>query len=246
MSKVSVIVPVYNVENYIRDMLLSVQNQTFKDFEVILINDGSPDNSQSIIEEFCRADKRFKCFVQENGGVAAARNNGIQKATGDYLVFYDPDDFVPPNALEHMYKCANKNNADIVFGVMRESSIGERRYNASTIRLGKKKDISKFDKDLLWSFSVCNKMFKKDFIIGNNISFPKIKHAEDAVFLFNAIFKAGKMAGCRKCAYEYKTRPFWEEKSATQTISYEYLKDVIDALDNIEELIKNNISDKIL
>ena len=171
MAKVSVIVPVYNVENYIRDMLLSVQNQTFKDFEVVLINDGSPDNSQVIIEEFCRADKRFKCYVQENGGVAAARNNGIMKAQGDYLVFYDPDDFIPSNALEKMYKVASKNNSDMVIGIMEEKSLGESLIYMHSQALAKQDKIDIMDVNFTGAWSLCHKMFKRTLIVDNNIKF---------------------------------------------------------------------------
>ena len=115
--KVSVIIPVYNVEAYIKEMLLSVQGQSFNDFEVILVNDGSTDGSQQIINEFCARDERFRCFVQENAGVAAARNLGIEKATGKYIVFYDPDDVVPVKALEKMVKAAEKNNAEMIINI---------------------------------------------------------------------------------------------------------------------------------
>ena len=125
MSKVSVIVPVYNVENYIEKMLESVQAQTFKDFEVILVNDGSTDRSQEIIDVFCNSDKRFKSFYQENGGVASARNKGIELASSDYIVFYDPDDYIPKKALKKMYKVASGKKADMVVGIMEEKSLGE-------------------------------------------------------------------------------------------------------------------------
>lgn len=237
MPKVSIIIPVYNVENFIYDMLMSVKNQTFKDYEVILVNDGSKDNSQAVIDAFCEKDNRFKCIVQENRGVAAARNNGLSKACGEYVVFYDPDDYIPSRALEKLYDSVKAKNAEIGIGVMRESSIGESRYNASTIRIGKKKLVSRYDKNLLWSFSVCNKIFKRSLLVENDIKFPKFKHAEDAVFLFTCIFAADVITGCPTCVYEYKLRPFWEGKSATQIISYAYLKDVIDALDCIEDII---------
>ena len=85
MCKVSVIVPVYNVGDYIRGMLESVQRQSFEDFEVVIVNDGSTDGSQAIIDEFCREDNRFRCFVKANGGVASARNKGLDKARGEYV-----------------------------------------------------------------------------------------------------------------------------------------------------------------
>ena len=103
MCKVSIIVPVYNVEKYIEDMLMSVQYQTMTDFEVIVVNDGSTDGSQRIIDSFCREDERFHSFVKANGGVASARNMGIEKASGEYVVFYDPDDIIPHDSLENVW-----------------------------------------------------------------------------------------------------------------------------------------------
>lgn len=241
MSKVSVIVPVYNVEKYIHEMLTSVREQSFEDFEVIIINDGSSDNSQDIIDEFCRADNRFTCYTQENQGVSAARNNGLAKVAGEYIVFYDPDDFIPKESIGALYDRITEEDADMAVGVMRERRFGECRYNANTIHLGKKKTISPFDKELLWSFSVCNKMFRRQLIIDNGIKFHSLKHAEDALFLFECIFASKKIAGCRKCVYEYKFRPFWESKSATQILKLSYLQDVIHALDRIEANILKNI-----
>lgn len=239
MSKVSVIVPVYNVENYIRDMLLSVQNQTFKDFEVVLINDGSPDNSQSIIEEFCHADKRFKCFVQENGGVAAARNNGISKAEGDYLVFYDPDDYIPRDALEKMYKVASKNNSDMVIGIMEEKSLGESLIYMHSQALAKQDKIDIMDVHFTGAWSLCHKMFKRTLIVDNDIKFEKLTNAEDGVFTYCCLNHASRINGCRVVAYNYMKRPFWLEASATQTISSKYLEGLLASHNRILEEATN-------
>lgn len=235
MCKVSVIVPVYNVENYIRDMLLSVQNQTFKDFEVILINDGSPDNSQSIIEEFCGADKRFKCFEQPNGGVAAARNNGISKAKGDYLVFYDPDDYIPPRALEKMYKVASSNKADMVIGIMEEKSLGESLIYLHSQALAKQDRIDPMDVHFTGAWSLCHKMFKRSLIVDNDIKFEKLTNAEDGVFTYCCLNHAERIFGARVIAYNYMKRPFWLEASATQTISSKYLEGLLASHNRILE-----------
>ena len=235
MSKVSVIVPVYNVENYIRDMLLSVQKQTFKDFEVILINDGSPDNSQDIIDEFCDADKRFKSFVQENSGVAAARNNGISKASGDYLVFYDPDDYIPADALEKMYKVASKNNSDMVIGIMEEKSLGESLIYMHSQALAKQDEIHIMDVHFTGAWSLCHKMFKRTLIVDNNIKFEKLTNAEDGVFTYCCLNHATKINGCKVVAYNYMKRPFWLEASATQTISSKYLEGLLASHNRILE-----------
>lgn len=235
MEKVSVIVPVYNVENYIRDMLLSVQNQTFKDFEVVLINDGSPDNSQSIIEEFCHADKRFKCYIQPNGGVAAARNNGISKAQGDYLVFYDPDDYIPRDSLEKLYNVASKHNSDMVIGIMEEKSLGESLIYMHSQALAKQEKIDVMDVHFTGAWSLCHKMFKRTLIVDNDIKFEKLTNAEDGVFTYCCLNHAKRINGCKVVAYNYMKRPFWLEASATQTISSKYLEGLLASHNRILE-----------
>lgn len=245
MSKVSVIVPVYNVENYIRDMLTSVQNQTFKDFEVVIINDGSPDNSQSIIDEFCATDKRFKCFIQENGGVAAARNSGIEKARGDYVVFYDPDDFIPPKALEKMYKTAASRGADMVIGIMEEKSLGESLIYMHSQALAKQNRINPMDRHFTGAWSLCHKMFSRKLIIDNDLKFEKLTNAEDGVFTYCALNCTDKIYGCKVISYNYMKRPFWLESSATQTISSKYLEGLLASHNRILEEA-NHLADKHL
>lgn len=98
--KYSIVIPVYNVEKYIDKCLKSILNQTYKNFEVIIVNDGTKDNSQKIIDKYVKKDKRFKSYIKENGGLSSARNYGINKANGDYLVLIDSDDYVSLDYLE--------------------------------------------------------------------------------------------------------------------------------------------------
>ncbi len=245
MSKVSVIVPVYNVENYIRDMLTSVQCQNFRDFEVILINDGSLDNSQAVIDEFCAADKRFKSFIKENGGVASARNMGIEKASGDYVVFYDPDDYIPSDALGKMYKAAAAGNADMVIGIMEEKSLGESLIYMHSQALAKQKNIDPMDPHLTGAWSLCHKMFSRKLIIDNGLQFEQLTNAEDGVFTYCALNHAEKICGCKTVAYNYMKRPFWLEASATQTISSKYLEGLLASHNRILEEA-NRLADKHL
>ena len=114
VSKVSVIVPVYNTENYLSKCLDSLINQTFKDFEVIIVNDGSTDNSQEIIDKYTKKCSNFKGYIKENGGLSDARNYGIKKATGDYIALVDSDDYVDKSFLEKMHGKAINDNLDIV------------------------------------------------------------------------------------------------------------------------------------
>ena len=112
--KISVIVPVYNVEKYLRRCLDSLVNQTFKDFEVILVNDGSPDNSQSIIDEYQSKYPFIKSLKKENGGMSSARNMGLDNAVGEYIAFVDSDDYVEVFFLEKLYNRAIETNSDVV------------------------------------------------------------------------------------------------------------------------------------
>jgi glycosyltransferase involved in cell wall biosynthesis len=112
--QVSVIIPVYNLEKYIGRCIDSVISQTEKNFEVILINDGSQDNSINIINSKIKADSRFKLINQDNRGVSAARNKGLESAVGEYITFVDGDDFIEANMLKEMYNLAKINNLSIV------------------------------------------------------------------------------------------------------------------------------------
>ncbi len=233
MCKVSVIVPVYNVENYIRDMLLSVQRQTFADFEAVIVNDGSTDGSQQIIDEFCREDERFRCFVKANGGVASARNKGLEKARGRYVVFYDPDDIIPEDSLEKMHAAAAAADADMVVGVMLEKSLGESLIYMHSQKLAKQKRISPLDRHFFGAWSLCNKMFSLDFLKKHDIRVEKMSNAEDGVFTFCALNHAKRITGCDTIAYNYIKRPFWLAPSATQIISSRYLDGLLQSHDRI-------------
>lgn len=114
MAAVSIIIPVYNVEKYIRQCLDSVQNQTFTDFEVILVDDGSPDNSPAICDEYAEKDSRFKVIHKKNGGVSDARNCGIEAAIGEWLYLVDSDDWIEEDAIEKLYKAGTEMKVDCV------------------------------------------------------------------------------------------------------------------------------------
>lgn len=112
--KISIIVPVYNVEEFLPTCLDSILSQTFKDFEVICVNDGSPDNSAAILENYAAQDSRIKIITQDNAGLSAARNSGWEQAQGEYLYFLDSDDYIHPQMLEIMYKEITSDEYDFV------------------------------------------------------------------------------------------------------------------------------------
>ena len=114
MPAISVIIPIYNVEKYLRRCLDSVKNQTFPDWEAICVNDGSPDNSAEILEEYAKKDARFKIVNKENGGLSDARNAGMAVASGEYILYLDSDDFIHPQTMEIAYSLALRDGSDIV------------------------------------------------------------------------------------------------------------------------------------
>lgn len=113
MPKISVLMPIYNVERYIREALLSVADQTLRDIEILCINDGSTDDSRAIAAEFCKLDARFRLIDKPNSGYGASMNRGLAEAQGDYVAFLEPDDIYEPTALETLYKAAQVSDADV-------------------------------------------------------------------------------------------------------------------------------------
>ena len=125
---ISVIVPIYNVENYLRMCLDSIQNQTYTNFECLLINDGSPDSSAEICREYVDKDSRFRYFEKENGGVSSARNLGMKCANGDYITFVDPDDWLDPDYLEILYLKMMEYDADVAISTYKKYSVSDGCY----------------------------------------------------------------------------------------------------------------------
>lgn len=208
MAKVSIIVPVYNVEKYLRKCLNSLINQTLKEIEIICINDGSTDKSLEILEEYKNRDSRIILLNQENSGQSIARNNGIKKATGEYIGFVDPDDWVDLDYYEKLYNTANTNDADIaVGGIIRVTGI-------------KKKKFLNFEKETLTDntklkFELCdvpeksyvwNKIYKTERLKEIGLEFEKGIFYEDCIFTPQALFYLGKIATVPNIYYYYLRR----------------------------------------
>ncbi len=135
MPKVSIIIPVYNVEKYLQRCLDSVVNQTLKDIEIICVNDGSTDNSAIILEEFSKKDERIKIVNQKNGGLSRARNTGLEHSNGDYIGFLDSDDWIDLDYYEKLHDAAERNNCDIAF-----ADFIRKNEKNHKVRLGLKKE----------------------------------------------------------------------------------------------------------
>ena len=195
--KVSVIVPIYNASNYIRPALDSVIDQTFRDIEIICVDDGSTDRSLDILKEYQKKDSRVRIITETNAGPALARNNGLRRARADYVMFLDADDFYELTFIEKLYKLATENDLDIAIAEydIYNSKKGEFRKNAESVHAdiyegGKITSKNDHPDVILQSTtgSAWNKMFKKSFLIEKNVSFlEEMRMFEDVYFTVCAL-----------------------------------------------------------
>lgn len=205
--KVSVIVPVYNVEPYLRKCLDSLINQTCKEIEIIIINDGSTDNSQLIIDEYALKYDNIKTIVQSNKGLSEARNIGIKYASGEFLAFVDSDDWIEKEMLHEMHNLAKKHSADIVLCSLQ--NINDQGKIIKKLpelhQLPEKIDLTQ-DFTIFGEMScfACNKIFKRELF--NDISFPKNIHFEDVATIPRLFLKARTVAKSNKYFYQYLVR----------------------------------------
>ena len=181
MPKISIIVPVYKVEKYLRRCLDSIVAQTFTDWECILVDDGSPDNSGKICDEYAEKDKRFRVFHQDNAGVSAARNKGLDEAKGEWIGFVDSDDWIEKETYEVAYNSAIKEDVNVICYGAKFYKNGE----FSNVPFKDKGDIFyKFQHYRVYMHSLWNKLIKRELIDGKKIA-TNLKVCEDLVFNFD-------------------------------------------------------------
>lgn len=204
MPKISVIVPVYNAQKYLVRCLDSLRDQTFTDFEVICINDGSVDDSKKILDEYAARDKRFTVINKKNAGVSAARNDGIKRACGEYIHFIDADDFIDLNYYEKMFSSAQDANADMVCS----GFITDTKY-ARNIKYGHKFVKRTVYGKMRWTYAltdgyVWRYLFRTEFVKKHKFVFDtKMISQEDAIFVLNAIAVANAVVFVPNIHYHY-------------------------------------------
>lgn len=209
--KVSIIVPVYQVENYIKESMISIINQTFKDFEIIVVNDGSKDNSVRIAEDILiNSDIKYSIINKSNEGVSSARNEGIKQASGDYLVFIDSDDVISPHFLEKLIKPLN-HDYDFSFCnykfVNEQTIIDEDNRTIDYIDYSNDKLINVFLKRNI-DFLLTTMLIKKNLLIKNNIFFDEnMNFSEDQKFMWEVIFASKSSVYINEKLYGYYLRP---------------------------------------
>lgn len=205
---ISVIVPIYSVEDYLEKCVNSIINQTYKNLEIILVDDGSPDKCPEMCDDFAKRDSRIKVIHKKNGGLSDARNVGIDCARGEYFVFVDSDDWVESTMIEHLLSICKKYDVKLASCARYISdgnsintvvfSVSERAYSAeealNEILSGKAIDVAAWDK-----------IYSRDLF--EDIRFPVGENNEDIAVFYKIVDRAGKVAHCGTAEYYYRNRP---------------------------------------
>ncbi len=206
--KVSIIIPCYNSEKYLKTAIDSVINQSLKEIEIILIDDGSTDKTSTMLQHYKMDDNRVELITHHsNKGLAIARNSGIENATGEYLFFVDSDDYIHPNSLEVLYEQAKREDLDILQSkyVLKKDGI-KKVLQEDFVPLDKPLDgISYFHQNFFVSPMAWGKLYNTDFIKQNSIKFPD-RYYEDMTFVFESISKAKRISNNLMPTYVYQVR----------------------------------------
>lgn len=238
MPLVSVIIPVYNVEEYLRQCLDSVREQTLSDIEIICVNDSSTDGSLSILEEYEKKDPRIQVVTQPNGGAGAARNKGLSMASGKYLSFLDSDDFFEPDMLELAYKKAEEDKADfVVFNSDQYYTDRKRFVDVSwTLRIKELPPYTPFNHRQMtdnifkvfvgWAW---DKLYNREFVEKNHLLFQEQRTSNDMLFVFSAVAIAKRISIVNKIL-AHQRRDAKDSLSKTRENSWHCFYDALTAL----------------
>lgn len=237
MALISVIMPVYNVEKYLRQSLESVLGQTLKDIEVVAVNDGSTDLSLAILQEYRERDSRVKVFSQSNQGAGAARNSGLQNANGEYIAFMDPDDFYPDEfVLSDLYTAAINNKVNVVGGSLVEvlpDGKCRQKYPSNDKRSFAHDGFMNY-LEYQYDYYYQRFIYSRIFLIKNGISFPNYRRHQDVLFFVRAMIAADKFYALRRCTYCYRINH--KQVSWSKEIG----GDVISAIKELLEITQGN------
>ena len=225
MTKISIIVPIYNAEKYLTECIRSIIGQTYQDWELILVDDGSTDSSATICWDFSLHDPRIHCIHKENGGVSFARNEGIKMTSGESIIFVDSDDFIEPNMIELLINNPEADFSMCGYQLYDEAiQIVTKQYVCESLE-GNIQDLAKNIRNYLsppFLLGPCFKMFRRSIIERYNIKFPlNLSYGEDAVFVFEYLMYCKKVNIISDIGYNYR-------KHGAETLSGYFRQDKID------------------
>lgn len=239
--KVSIIIAAYNAEQYLSETLDSAIHQSIDDYEVIVVDDGSTDHTVEILKEYQKRCDRLHVFQKENGGPSSARNLGMEHAKGEFFYFMDADDLIEPDSMEALYDAAVQNDAELV--VAKYDIFN--KYKTTPVHtldeLVKQEEIQRYDTGLLWTFSLCNKLFKASVIRENQFEFPPISYSEDGVFTMRFVYTVKRIAGLDKVVFHYRRMYDGESTSITSSVAPWKVRDYVIAHKTILELAEKSM-----
>lgn len=235
---ISVIVPVYKVEPYLRRCVDSILAQTLSDIEIILVDDGSPDGCPAICDSYALLDSRVKAIHKENGGLGSARNAGLDIASGRFIGFVDSDDYVSPGMFDTLYNALIKENADVCICSMEKvnedcAPAGKRSYFGYAVITGTAALDLLYTNDYIYFTVACNKLFRRELF--GTLRFPEGKLYEDGYAAFRYYFESRTVVCLPDCLYFYLTRA---DSITTSEISVKNLDGIDADLDSLEFLIE--------
>ena len=241
MVDISIIVPIYNAENYIEETIKSIIAQTFKNIEIILVNDGSTDSSLEICEKFLKQDNRIVLINKKNQGASASRNEGLKVAKGKYIMFIDSDDLYLNDTCEHMYNVIEQTNSDYVIGNYQMIENDGQRWNSCAFDLNKYYEMEIDLNDHEKSFFVLNstpwnKIYRTDFLKKYDITFKVPAPAEDSYFTLLCYIKAKKGYYTPKIMYLYRN----STNSLSKDCSINYFQNINKSYKTTYEELKEN------
>ncbi len=236
MVKVSIIVPVYNVYDYLRKCLDSLVKQTLKDIEIIVVNDGSPDNSQEIIDEYVSKYKNVKSFIKKNGGLSDARNYGLKKAVGEYIAFVDSDDYVDKDMMKKMYNKAINDDLDIVVCDNIEVYDYKKVYINSNLHYSDN-NVCNY---IISPPMACVRLYNRELF--DNVKFTKDIYYEDLNLTPSLAIMTNKIGFLEEGLYYYVQR----SGSIMKQVKYnEKLLDIFKVLDHNRDILGEKYPDEI-
>lgn len=231
---ISIIVPVYNVENYLDRCVDSIVKQTYKNIEIILVDDGATDNSGKICDKWSKSDDRVKVFHKKNGGLSDARNYGIKNSTGKYLTFVDSDDYIDKEYVKYLYSLIKKDDYDISIAQQTIVTKNNKKESASLIKEVSYKKLEAIKHLLLedsFTVSACAKLYKRELF--DNIEFPKGKLYEDNGTMYKIFDNVEKVICSSRPVYYYVIR---DSSITTQKFTQKKL-DIIYLTDEMEKYL---------
>lgn len=240
MNKLSVIVPIYNVADYLKSSISSIKNQTYRDFKCILVNDGSTDNSLNIAADLIKDDKRFSIVSKKNGGLGSARNYGLDMVDSEYVYFFDSDDILEKECFEKCVEALSKSKADIVIFDYYQYRLSDnsKELISNPIPNYYLSNINK-DKSILTKISNCawNKMYKTSLFKSNNINYPEGRLYEDLGTTYNLLLKANNVIFIKEALYDYVVD---RTGNITGNVDLNKLADIIYECDKLVSFYKEN------